>query len=79
MVQKLVYLVSVSEYSNILDRNMTISDFIMKKKKTFLRSHSQIQPSLFPATDAFKHSICWYIKDPDTKMNKQKIEENVVL
>ena len=34
MVQKLVYLVSVSEYSNILDRNMTISDFIMKKKKT---------------------------------------------
>ena len=65
MVQKLVYLVSVSEYSNILDRNMTISDFIMKKKrkKDFPKKPLPNSTISFPSlvilfTDAFKHSTC---------------------
>ena len=61
MVQKLVYWSLF--LSNILDRNMTISDFIMKKKKmTFLRSYSQIQLSLFPAWSYFSlmHSNILY-------------------
>lgn len=43
IVQKLVYLVSVSEYSNTLKHDHF---WFQKGKKSFLRSHSQIPLSL---------------------------------